>query len=115
MSDGPEGVFVEAQGAAAQQLQATTMALAGTAMQDREVVGAVANSYLSQFALVTLGHVWLKQLLAVMDKPEDDSLRRSKLQTARFYFEIVLPEHKLHAKRVKTGKGAMTDADPELF
>ena len=107
--------FAEAQGAAAQQLQATTMALAGTAMQDREVVGAVANSYLSQFALVTLGHVWLKQLLAALELPEDDTLRRSKLQTARFYFEIVLPEHKLHAKRVKTGKGAMTDADPELF
>ncbi len=107
--------FAEAQGAAAQELQATTMALAGAAMADREVVGAVANSYLSQFALVTLGHVWLKQLLALMDRDEGDSLRRGKLQTARFYFEVMLPEARLHAKRVKIGKEPMTDIDVELL
>ncbi len=107
--------FVEAQGAAAAQLQTTTMALAETAMADPETVGAVASSYLNQFALVTLGHVWLKQLVTLQDRPESDRLRRAKTQTARFFFEVMLPEHRLYAKRVKVGKGPMVDFDAELF
>ena len=107
--------FVEAMGAAAGQLQTTTMALAEAAMADAEIVGAVANSYLSQFALVTLGHVWMKQLLALIERPADDKLRRAKLQTARFYFEVMLPEARLHAKRVKVGKAPMTDIDIALL
>ncbi len=109
------GPFVEALGSAAGQLQTTTMALAQEAMADAEVIGAVANSYLSQFALVTLGHVWMKQLLALMDRPQDDKLRRAKLQTARFYFEVMLPEARLHAKRVKVGKAPMVDIDVALL
>ncbi len=107
--------FAEKLGGEAARLQGTTMALAASAQKDHEVLGAVANDYLRQFALVTLGHVWLKQLQAVMDLPADSALRRSKLQTARFYFELVLPEAGLCARRVKVGKEPMTEIDVDLL
>ncbi len=101
--------------AASKKLTEVTMALGGTAMQDNEVVGAVASSYLNQFALVTLAFVWAKQVKAVIDRDDSDALKRSKMQTARFFFELVLPEHELFAARVAVGKGPMMDADVDLF
>ena len=35
-------------------------------MQDAEVIGAVSSNYLNQFALVTLGYIWLREAQAVM-------------------------------------------------
>jgi alkylation response protein AidB-like acyl-CoA dehydrogenase len=107
--------FATALGGAAAQLHKTTMALAAAAHDDPEVIGAVASSYLNQFALVTLGYIWIRQLLTVIEWPADDRMRRSKLQTARFYFEIVLPEARLYAQRVKIGKGPMADIDVTLL
>ena len=97
------------------RLTEVTMGLGAIAMQDNEVVGAVASSYLNQFALVTLAYVWAKQVKAVMERDDGDPLKRSKLQTARFFFEMVLPEAELFAKRVAVGKACMMDADPDLF
>ena len=75
----------------------------------------MASSYLNFFALVTLGHVWLVQLQHAMTLDADSTIRRSKLQTARFYFEHILPETAVYAARVQAGKGAMTDIDIALL
>jgi len=101
--------------AASKKLTEVTMALGGVAMQDNEVVGAVASAYLNQFALVTLGFVWAKQVKAVIDRDESDPVRRSKLQTARFYMELVLPEHEMYAQKVAVGKGPLMDIDVDLL
>mgnify|MGYP003886262581 CR=1 FL=1 len=101
--------------AASKKLTEVTMALGGVAMQDNEVVGAVASAYLNQFALVTLGFVWAKQVKAVIDRDESDPVRRSKLQTARFYMELVLPEHEMYAQKVAVGKGPLMEIDVDLL
>jgi len=97
------------------RLTATTMALGAKASQDFELVGAVASSFLNQFALVTLAYVWAKQVKAVIDRDESDPLRRDKLQTARFFMEQVLPEAELFAQRVEVGKECMVDIDVDLL
>ena len=97
------------------RLNETTMTMAAAGMQDHEVIGAVASNYLNQFALVTLGYVWLRQVQAVIDRPLDDNLRRAKLQTARYFFEMVLPEAAMYAARVAVGKGPMMDVDVDLL
>jgi alkylation response protein AidB-like acyl-CoA dehydrogenase len=97
------------------RLNETTMTMGAAAMSDHEIIGAVASNYLNQFALVTLGYVWLRQVQAVIDRPLDDKLRRSKLQTARFYFELVLPEAAMYAAKVAVGKEPMTDVDVDLL
>ena len=107
--------FVQALKGESKRLNETTMSMAGAAMQDAEIVGAVASNYLNQFALVTLGYVWLRQAQAVLALPEEDPMRRAKLQTARFYFELVLPEAAMYAAKVAVGKGPMVDIDVDLL
>jgi hypothetical protein len=114
--DAPElASFREALKAESARLNATTMALAGIGMQDPETVGAVASAYLNQFALVTLAFVWLKQAAAVVTRPESDPLRKDKLASARFFYEVLLPEAELLAKRVAVGKGPVMDVDVDLW
>lgn len=107
--------FVGPLKAESKRLTETTMNLGAAAMQDNEVVGAAASSYLNQFALVTLAYIWVRQVKAVIDRPEGDALRRGKLQTARFFFEHVLPEAELFARRVAAGKGATVEIDVDLL
>ncbi|MCB9670905.1 MAG: acyl-CoA dehydrogenase C-terminal domain-containing protein [Alphaproteobacteria bacterium] len=107
--------FVEPLKAESKRLNATTMEMGGMASADHEVMGAVASAYLNQFALVTLAYVWARQAKAVIDRPEDDPQRRSKLQLARYYMELVLPEAAMYAQKVKAGKGAVVDIDVDLL
>jgi len=114
--DQPEvAAFRDALKAESKRLNETTMQLAGIGMQDPETVGAVASAYLNQFALVTLGYIWLKQAHTVLARPEDDPVRRDKLATARFYFESLLPEAAVYATRVAAGKGSVMDVDVSLW
>ena len=107
--------FLSAFKTESKRLNETTMTMGAAAMADNELIGAVASNYLNQFALVTLGFIWLRQVLAVIDRPADDDLRRGKLQTARFFFEQVLPEAAMYAAKVAAGKGSMTDIDIDLL
>ncbi len=97
------------------RLNETTMTMGAAAMSDNEVIGAVASNYLNQFALVTLAYVWLRQLKAVLSRDEGDALRKAKFQTARFYFELVLPEAAMYAAKVAVGKAPMTEIDIDLL
>ncbi|RME20815.1 MAG: acyl-CoA dehydrogenase [Deltaproteobacteria bacterium] len=107
--------FIAALKTESKRLNETTMAMSAEAMKDHELIGAVASNYLNQFALVTLAYVWVRELEAVVDLPEDDRLRRGKLQTARYFFDLVLPEAAMYAEKVAAGKAAMTEFDAELF
>ncbi len=107
--------FANALKVESKRLNDTTMGMAGAAMQDNEVVGAVASNYLNQFALVTLGYIWLKIAQTVVELDADDKVRRNKMQTARFYFEMVLPEAAMYAAKVAAGKGSMMEIDVDLL
>ncbi|MCO4747915.1 MAG: acyl-CoA dehydrogenase C-terminal domain-containing protein [Proteobacteria bacterium] len=107
--------FVAALKTESKRLNDTTMKLGAVAMSDHEVMGAVASNFLNQFALVTLGYVWLKQLSKVVDRDESDALRRSKFQTGRYFFELVLPDAAGYAAKVAVGKEPMTDVDVDLL
>ncbi len=106
--------FLEPLQAEAQRLQKTTVELGRAAAADPEVAGAVANNYLNQFALVSLAYVWAKQAHAVLQRPEGDRLRESKLLTARYFFQLILPEARTYATKVATGKAPM-DVDVALL
>jgi hypothetical protein len=107
--------YVTALKTESKRLNETTMKMGGAAMQDHEVIGAVASNYLNQFALVTLGFVWLKQLTRVVELDEGDAMRRSKMQTAHYFFELILPEAEMYAKKVAVGKEPMTNIDVDLL
>jgi alkylation response protein AidB-like acyl-CoA dehydrogenase len=96
------------------RLNATTMAMGAEAMKDAEVAGAVASNYLNQFAMVVLGYVWIRQLQQALTLPEDDKLRRSKFQLAKYYFDMVMPNAAMFAAKVAAGK-APVDIDVDLL
>ena len=58
---------------------------------------------------------WLTQLHALSDRDDTDPVKRSKTQTARYFFEMVLPEAKLYAAKVRVGKTPMTEVEVDLL
>ena len=46
---------------------------------------------------------------------ESDPVRKDKLASARFFYEVLLPEAELLAKRVAVGKGPVMDVDVDLW
>jgi hypothetical protein len=109
------GVFTDALQVEARRLHATTLSMGEAAAEDPDVIGAAASNYLNQFALVTLGYVWAVQAKAALALPEGDKMRTAKLQTARFYFEMVLPEAAMYAQKVSVGAGPVSEIDVDLL
>lgn len=101
--------------AESKRLAEVTVALGRQAAEDPEVLGATASNYLNQFALVSLAYVWARQVRAVIDLPDADPRRRSKLQLARYYFRMVLPEAAMYAAKVAVGKGPVMEIDVDLL
>jgi alkylation response protein AidB-like acyl-CoA dehydrogenase len=106
--------FAAIMGKHAMKLQQVTMELGGRAMKDHEQIGAAASNYLNFFALVVLGTVWLKQVDYLSGQPDSD-FKRGKMQTARYFFEMVMPEAGLFAKLALVGKDPMMDFDVDLL
>jgi alkylation response protein AidB-like acyl-CoA dehydrogenase len=89
------------------QLQQVTMSLAGRGMSDQEEAGASASNYLNLFALTTLAYIWCRQLQHAMTL--GGTVQAAKFQTARYYFQMVLPEADLYAHLAEVGKAPMMD------
>ncbi len=99
--------FVTALKSESKRLQQVTMSLAGRGMGDAEEAGAAASNYLNLFALTTLAYVWCRQVKYALT--QDGPVREAKLQTARYFFQMVLPENDLYARLVEVGKAPMMD------
>ena len=93
------------------KLTSVTMELAGQAMADREVAGAVASHYLNLFALTALTYVWCVQVKYAIesDAPNKDT----KLKTARYFMHKVFPEHETLVRQINTWKSNLMEFDVE--
>ena len=84
-----------------------------------EIMAAAADDYAKMVGRVVLGHMWLKMADAAQSQldagaPQKD-FYETKLNTARFYFEKVLPEvHTLKAT-IKSGPKSLTAIASEHF
>ena len=91
------------------------MAMGAAGMQDNEVIGAVSSNYLNQFALVTLGYVWLREAQAVLEQPEDPSSvgrsYRRRVTSSSWYFR----KRRCMRRRSRSGRGPMVDIDIDLL
>jgi hypothetical protein len=74
------------------------------ARKDRELVGSASVDYLMYSGYVMMGYFWAlqaekaAQLLATGNGAESADFYRSKVQTAEFYFERLLPRADAHRK-----------------
>jgi alkylation response protein AidB-like acyl-CoA dehydrogenase len=105
--------FVKGMKAASKQLNELTMELAQTATADAEVAGAVASAYLNLFAMTAMAFSWLRQATHAVKKGGPQA--ETKLKTARFFFDVVLPEREVYAAQIKAGKAPVMDFSVEEF
>ncbi|AWV87955.1 acyl-CoA dehydrogenase C-terminal domain-containing protein [Bradymonas sediminis] len=95
------------------RLMQATQTVASQGMQDPEFAASVASNYLNLFSLVTLGFIWLEMAKHAVTK--DDALSATKLKTAHYFMQMVLPETGLYAKLVGVGKDPTMAFDVEEF
>src|SRR3546814_13123016 len=70
------------------------------AMKDREEVGAASVDYLMYSGYACLAYFWADMARVAAEKlaegSSEEAFYKAKLQTARFYFQRILPRTRLH-------------------
>jgi hypothetical protein len=111
--------FVAPTQAALGDLQKASMWLVQNAMAKPDNAGAASYDYMHLVGRVALALMWVKIAAAAMAKkarePETAPLMETKLTTARFYMERMLPETSLRLARVMAGADTMMSLPAEMF
>jgi len=98
---------------ASKDLSDLTMQLAMKGMADQEEAGAVASNYLSVFGLTAGAYLWARMAAHALTR--DDRFAHTKLKTARYFFQQILPETKSLIAVIAVGKKNMMDFGAEEF
>ena len=71
---------------------------------DKDDVSAAANDYLKTLGFVSIAYAWIKVLeVSFKDYNENKNFYHDKIDTARFYFDKVLPRAEQHYKSAISG------------
>ncbi len=101
------------------KLQQSTATIAQKGLKDPVEAGAASSDYLRQFALVALAYMWAQMAKVALEKKDDADGKadfyESKIQTARFFMERVLPEADARFKMVMAGADSMMAMDEDSF
>ncbi len=74
------------------------------ASTEKDDVSAAANDYLKTLGYVSIAYAWIKVLeVSFKDYEENKNFYNDKIDTARFYFDKVLPRAELHYKSAISG------------
>jgi alkylation response protein AidB-like acyl-CoA dehydrogenase len=89
--------------------QAITAEVGAACADDVNELGSAAVDYLMMGGYIVLGWMWTKMAVVAKQKilVQDDGFYRSKLATARFYFQKILPRTLTHAAVIRAGAGAV--------
>jgi alkylation response protein AidB-like acyl-CoA dehydrogenase len=98
---------------------ALSMKIGEAAMQNPDEAGAAAVDYLMYSGYVTLAYFWARMAVIARKKVEagdgDVSFYEAKLQTARFYYDRLLPRTQGHKDMMLSGAENLMDMPVELF
>tara|TARA_R100000322_G_scaffold28910_1_gene18697 strand:- start:99 stop:1889 length:1791 start_codon:yes stop_codon:yes gene_type:complete len=88
------------------------------ARKDRDVVSAAAHDFLMYSGYVTMAYMWLRQSAVAADKlensgDESDAFYQTKLATAEFYYERLLPRAQAHATSMLSPTRNLMQVEPE--
>jgi len=106
--------YVTPLGAALGHLQQASMWFMQNAMAKPDNAGAGATDYMHLFGLVVLGYMWCRIAEAALGKADDVAMK-TKLVTARFFMERVLPETATRLARITAGAGSTMELPEEAF
>lgn len=97
------------------KLQQATAVVAQKGLKDPNEAGAASSDYLRQFALVAMAYMWCLMAKAALDKIASGAgnkvFYQSKLDTARFFMERMLPEADARFKMVMAGADSLMRMD----
>ncbi|MCZ8164834.1 acyl-CoA dehydrogenase C-terminal domain-containing protein [Silanimonas sp.] len=93
----------------------TTMAVGRKAAGNPEEIGAASVDYLFYSGYVALAYWWAKSVAVAEagDYPAD--FKTAKRETARFYFQRLLPRTRLHKAGIEAGPASLLALDAALF
>ncbi|MFT5450041.1 MAG: Flp pilus assembly pilin Flp, partial [Gammaproteobacteria bacterium] len=78
--------------------------------------GAAASEYLRLFALVAMAYLWCRSVQAAQRGGAlDADFYRTKIATARFFYERVLPQSSALYAAIMGGAGAISEFRQEDF
>jgi alkylation response protein AidB-like acyl-CoA dehydrogenase len=103
------------------KLQQSTAMIAQKGLKDPNEAGAASFDYLRQFALVALGYMWARMAKVAIQKSTTDTdsgtqeFYASKVKTARFFFERMLPEADARQKMVLSGAKSLMELEQTAF
>ncbi|WP_138437411.1 acyl-CoA dehydrogenase C-terminal domain-containing protein [Marinobacter shengliensis] len=88
------------------------------ARKDRDVVSAAAHDFLMYSGYVTMAYMWLRQSAVAADKlenggDESDAFYQTKLATAEFYYERLLPRAQAHATSMLSPTRNLMQVEPD--
>lgn len=94
-----------------------TMHIGLTAMENAEEVGAASVDYLMYSGYVTLAYFWAQAALTAAQKADsgDKDFYNSKVKTARFYYQRILPRTKSLVQTMKSGAANLLDFSLDEF
>jgi hypothetical protein len=101
-------------------LQAATMWLVQNGMSNPDNAGAASTDYMHLFGLVALGYMWGRMARTAQGKLAEgangsSAFYETKLVTARYFMERVMPETSAHLARLSTGAETMMALPAEAF
>jgi len=103
--------FAKPTGEALQKLMALTMEVGGKAMADPEEAGAAASNYLNLFGLTALAFSWFVQVKHAIESKHPKA--ETKMKTARYFYNMILPETESLIAIIRAGKADMMAFDAE--
>jgi alkylation response protein AidB-like acyl-CoA dehydrogenase len=96
-----------------------TMKIGMTAMQNRDEVGAASVDFLMYSGYVCLAYFWAQMAKVAQDKltagTSETGFYTAKVQTAKFYYDRILPRTAAHAQMMLAGGESIMAIDEENF
>lgn len=96
-----------------------TQKIAGEAQSNPDEVGAASFDYLMLCGYVMVAYMWLRMSVVaeakLKESDTDKDFYQAKLQTAKFYFDRILPRAEGHLACIKSGGASMMAMDEEHF
>jgi alkylation response protein AidB-like acyl-CoA dehydrogenase len=119
-SDDALNPYLKPLGQALAHLQQATMWFVQNAMAKPENAGAGATDYMHLFGLVAFGYMWCRMVEAARAKLAAgaggaEQRLQTKLVTARFFMERMLPETATHLARIQSGAATTMELPAEAF
>ncbi|HIJ62721.1 MAG TPA: acyl-CoA dehydrogenase [Rhodospirillaceae bacterium] len=101
------------------RLQQATAQIARAGMVKPDEAGAAASDYLRLFGLVALGYMWLRMVETALPKAggaeDGDGFYSAKLNTARFFFDRMLPQTAGLFQAIMAGGASLMTFDETWF